>query len=68
MAPAPTTANWPNVATEERAQRFGQQPATVLFSGLSGAGKSTLAYAVERKLFDLGVQCLYWMARTCATT
>src|SRR5690606_26999412 len=33
---------------------FGQQPATVLFSGLSGAGKSTLAYAVERKLFDMG--------------
>ena len=30
-----------HVATEERAQRFGQQPATVLFSGLSGAGKST---------------------------
>jgi len=26
----------------------------VLFSGLSGAGKSTLAYAVERKLFDMG--------------
>ena len=25
-----------HVATEERAQRFGQQPATVLFSGLSG--------------------------------
>jgi bifunctional enzyme CysN/CysC len=43
-----------HVATEERAQRFGQQPATVLFSGLSGAGKSTLAYAVERKLFDMG--------------
>ncbi|MCU1715529.1 sulfate adenylyltransferase subunit CysN [Pseudomonas sp. 5P_3.1_Bac2] len=43
-----------HVSTEERAQRFGQQPATVLFSGLSGAGKSTLAYAVERKLFDAG--------------
>ena len=43
-----------HVATVERAQRFGQQPATVLFSGLSGAGKSTLAYAVERKLFDMG--------------
>ncbi|WP_137889407.1 sulfate adenylyltransferase subunit CysN [Pseudomonas sp. 2FE] len=43
-----------HVATEERAARFGQQPATVLFSGLSGAGKSTLAYAVERKLFDTG--------------
>jgi len=43
-----------HVATEERARRFGQQPATVLFSGLSGAGKSTLAYALERKLFDMG--------------
>lgn len=43
-----------HVSTEERASRFGQQPATVLFSGLSGAGKSTLAYALERKLFDMG--------------
>ena len=43
-----------HVAAEERAARFGQLPATVLFSGLSGAGKSTLAYAVERKLFDSG--------------
>ena len=43
-----------HVSTDERATRFGQQPATVLFSGLSGAGKSTLAYAVERKLFDSG--------------
>ncbi|KRW58456.1 sulfate adenylyltransferase subunit CysN [Pseudomonas sp. TTU2014-080ASC] len=43
-----------HVSTEERANRFGQKPATVLFSGLSGAGKSTLAYAVERKLFDAG--------------
>ncbi len=43
-----------HVSTEERAIRFGQQPATVLFTGLSGAGKSTLAYAVERKLFDMG--------------
>ncbi|WP_417660513.1 sulfate adenylyltransferase subunit CysN [Pseudomonas sp.] len=43
-----------HVSVEERAARLGQQPATVLFSGLSGAGKSTLAYAVERKLFDMG--------------
>jgi len=43
-----------HVSTEERATRFGQRPATVLFTGLSGAGKSTLAYAVERKLFDMG--------------
>ncbi len=43
-----------HVSAEERAARFGQRPATVLFTGLSGAGKSTLAYAVERKLFDAG--------------
>lgn len=43
-----------HVSSDERALRFGQQPLTVLFSGLSGAGKSTLAYAVERKLFDSG--------------
>ncbi|MCP6082699.1 adenylyl-sulfate kinase, partial [Klebsiella pneumoniae] len=43
-----------HVSSEERTARFGQQPATVLFTGLSGAGKSTLAYAVERKLFDAG--------------
>ncbi|WP_044872074.1 sulfate adenylyltransferase subunit CysN [Pseudomonas sp. LFM046] len=43
-----------HVSPEERAARFGQKPATVLFSGLSGAGKSTLAYGVERKLFDMG--------------
>lgn len=43
-----------HVSVEERALRFGQKPATVLFTGLSGAGKSTLAYAVERRLFDLG--------------
>jgi bifunctional enzyme CysN/CysC len=43
-----------HVTTEERSRRFGQQPASVLFTGLSGAGKSTLAYAVERKLFDMG--------------
>ncbi|MBD1553307.1 sulfate adenylyltransferase subunit CysN [Pseudomonas typographi] len=43
-----------HVASAERALRFGQQPATVLFTGLSGAGKSTLAYALERKLFDMG--------------
>ena len=42
------------VGTAERQLRLGQQPATLLFSGLSGAGKSTLAYALERKLFDSG--------------
>jgi bifunctional enzyme CysN/CysC len=48
-AAAPTT-----VTLAERAAQFGQQPVTVLFTGLEGAGKSTLAYAVERRLFDAG--------------
>jgi bifunctional enzyme CysN/CysC len=42
------------VTAEERAARFGQQPVTVLFTGLPGSGKSTTAYGVERQLFDMG--------------
>ncbi len=42
------------VSQAEREARFGQKPATLLFSGLSGSGKSTIARGVERALFDLG--------------
>lgn len=42
------------VNNAERQLRLGQQPVTLLFTGLSGAGKSTLAYALERRLFDGG--------------
>ncbi len=42
------------VTAEERAGRFGQQPATVLLTGLTGSGKTAIAQAVERKLFDRG--------------
>ena len=42
------------VTAAERGARLGQKPATILFTGLTGAGKTTIAYAVERKLFDLG--------------
>ncbi len=42
------------VSPAERSGRFGQKPATVLLTGLTGAGKTTIAYAVERKLFDMG--------------
>ncbi|MCO5787271.1 bifunctional sulfate adenylyltransferase subunit 1/adenylylsulfate kinase [Pseudomonas sp. G11-1] len=46
-----------HVTPSERAVRYGQEPVTLLFTGLSGAGKSTLAYAVERRLFDRGRAC-----------
>jgi bifunctional enzyme CysN/CysC len=43
-----------HVTKEERAARYGQKPATVMFIGISGSGKSTLAHGLERKLFDMG--------------
>ena len=43
-----------SVTDSERAARFGQKPATVLFTGLTGTGKTTIARAVERALFDEG--------------
>jgi bifunctional enzyme CysN/CysC len=42
------------ITLAERSTRFGQQPATILFTGLSAAGKTTLATALERRLFDRG--------------
>lgn len=42
------------VSAEDRAARFGQQPVTVLLTGLTGSGKSTIGRAVERYLFDQG--------------
>ena len=45
------------VTADERQARYGQRPATVLFTGLTGCGKTTLAYAVERRLFGEGRAC-----------
>jgi len=45
------------VSDAERAARFGQQPLTLLLTGLTGAGKSTIAYALERRLFEQGRAC-----------
>ncbi len=42
------------ITDTERAIRFGQQPCTVLLTGLTAAGKSTIATALERELFDRG--------------
>ena len=46
-----------HVSQQERTDRYGQQPATLLLTGLTGSGKTTLAYALERQLFDLGQAC-----------
>ena len=45
------------VSKEERAERKGQKPCVIWFTGLSGAGKSTLANALERALFERGHHC-----------
>lgn len=50
-------SNTSSVTEEERSARFGQQPATLLLTGLAGAGKSTIAIALERKLFEMGRAC-----------
>jgi bifunctional enzyme CysN/CysC len=42
------------ITDTERSIRFGQQPATVLITGLTAAGKSTIATALEREMFDRG--------------
>jgi bifunctional enzyme CysN/CysC len=42
------------VTEAERIARYGQQPATLLLTGLTGTGKTSLARTVERKLFDQG--------------
>jgi bifunctional enzyme CysN/CysC len=49
-----TEAHNVHVTKEERASRYGQKPATVMFIGVSGSGKSTLAHGLERRLFDHG--------------
>ena len=48
------TRQMSDITPSERAARLGQQPCTVLLTGLSAAGKSTIATALSRRLFDLG--------------
>ena len=42
------------VSPRERHEKMGQQGATVWLIGLPGSGRWSLAYALERRLFDLG--------------
>ncbi len=43
-----------NVSADERRARFGQSSVTLLLTGLPGSGKTTTAYALERRLFEIG--------------
>lgn len=45
------------VTAGDRTRFFGHGPATLWLTGLSGAGKSTLAFALEKRLIDLGKAC-----------
>ncbi len=44
------------VTPKQRFARNGHKGAVVWFTGLSGSGKSTLSHALERELFNLGIQ------------
>lgn len=42
------------ITKQTRAERLGQTPCVLWFTGLSGAGKSTIAGKVEQRLFEAG--------------
>jgi bifunctional enzyme CysN/CysC len=42
------------VSPFERSERLAQKGATIWLTGLPAAGKSDIAYALERRLFDIG--------------
>jgi len=46
------------IAAADRAAHYGQKAATIWLTGLVSCGKVEIAYALERKLFDLGAVCL----------
>jgi bifunctional enzyme CysN/CysC len=54
--PANLTRSISQVTRDERYARNRHKGAVVWFTGLSGSGKSTLANALERELFDRGLQ------------
>jgi bifunctional enzyme CysN/CysC len=45
------------VSTSDRAKLLGQKPVTVWLTGLSASGKSTVAYALEKRLIEMGKAC-----------
>ena len=42
------------VSAAEHAERLGQRGATLWLTGLVGSGKTAIAFALEKRLFDLG--------------
>ncbi|MEZ6095852.1 MAG: sulfate adenylyltransferase subunit CysN [Pirellulaceae bacterium] len=46
------------IPENQRAQRYGHLPYTILITGLSGSGKTTLALELEQWLFEDGKKCV----------
>ena len=46
------------VSADERCAHMGQRAATVWLTGLVASGKTEIAYALERRLFDLGAHAV----------
>ena len=47
-----------HVRLEERIEKQGHKPATLLLTGLTGTRKRSIAYALERRLFEEGVNVM----------
>jgi bifunctional enzyme CysN/CysC len=46
------------VEPAERVGRYGQTAATIWLTGLARSGKTAIAYALERRMFDMGGVCV----------
>ena len=57
IKPAKVVRHNGHVQALERCSLLGQRSTTVWLTGLSASGKSTLAFALERRLVDLGHVC-----------
>ncbi|MEO8269281.1 MAG: adenylyl-sulfate kinase, partial [Aureliella sp.] len=55
VAPKPARSR---VSAEDRQTRYGQNPLTVLITGLSSSGKTSVAMALEEQLFLSGRTCI----------
>ena len=55
VAPRPAHSR---ISVQQRKARYGQQPLTILVSGLSSSGKTSVAMALEEQLFESGRTCM----------